>query len=126
MSTNTKKDSDSSLPRTPTSSSESDKGELVITTPRYRNTNVKKREKEHEEKKNTEKKATEEKINGLLPFNQSILSVVTPGLNATVSNLSSFSGTPRVRNEVEELKRQVDGSIQEIVNKQLEINRLKE
>lgn len=113
-----------SSPRTSTSSSEADAGELIIspksTTSKQDQSNIVP-VKENELKENQTNRNS-----GVLPFNQSILSVATPGLNATIRHIdSTFDETPRVRDEVGELKRQVDGLIQEIINKQIEIDRLK-
>lgn len=115
-----KRDSDISSPRTPTSSKESDVGEIVLISPEKKTTK--------EEKKKTEGNAqqNDNKNKAQLPFNQSIISVATPGLNAAFTNDSTYEETPRARDEVGELKKQVEGLIQEIINKQLEIDRLNE
>lgn len=60
----------------------------------------------------------------LLPTDQSILSVGTPALDVT-SGDSTFNGTPQARDNSKELKFQIQCLAQEIINKQVEIDRLK-
>lgn len=71
-----------------------------------------------------------EAITPMLPFNSfnqsvlSALSVITPDLNATQKHDNTMNQTPQAQDVVQELKRQVDGLIQEIIKKQQEIDRL--
>uniref|UniRef100_A0A8D8TIJ1 FLYWCH-type domain-containing protein n=1 Tax=Cacopsylla melanoneura TaxID=428564 RepID=A0A8D8TIJ1_9HEMI len=82
----------------------------------------------------TTKTGTNNQNTPILPYNilpyssidNSVLLVSTPGLNGTVPQNETINETPRAKDEMGELKRQVDGLIQVIIKKEQEIDRLKD
>lgn len=61
----------------------------------------------------------------LLPNNETILSIGTPAIDVT-ANSSTFNETPLMRDTTKDLKYQIHCLTQEIINKQIQIDRLHE
>lgn len=59
----------------------------------------------------------------ILPCNQSVLSVGTPAVISSLTD-STFSGTPLLQPTAAELRKQVDALVQEIIRKELTIEKL--